>query len=243
MGNEGQKSPRDVASEKQKHPWEVFPDGETSTENGGKKRENKTNKEKKFRLLKDKRFIAAAVVLLVLIGVGAYFGIKFLIEPKAPAGVTYDTEDISQRPAPSTPEEAEAPDLAYSVAANTLGKVLYEGAHTSDGYDINIVTDNIDNFVKDKSDSDRLYYQMVAVSMLSLRDELDTAKYYLEIVDETPYEQLNINQKYAYIVSHRLYFIALEDENNTKKYTEMLDKEFPVEDCEECENNSEGGTN
>lgn len=240
MGNEGQ-SPRDVASEKQKHPWEVFPDGEASTENGGKKRENKTDKKgKKFHLPKDKRFIALAIVVLILIGVGAYFGIKFLTEDKTKPYDGPEATVITSVKESISLDDAATPDLAYGIAATALRNAALEGANANGTFDSNIIMDNIDAYIKNQKNSDdQLYYEMVAVSITSLLDQTDIAKYYLEKVDKTSYDKLNKNQKYAYIISHRLYYRFTDDEEKYKEYNEMFDKEFP-EDEEEY---IEAGTN
>ena len=231
MGNEGQSS-RDVASEKQKHPWEIFPNGESSTENGGKKREKENNikaEKKKLNLPKDKRFVIGAGVLIILIIVGVVVGINLLTKKDNPTA--YDgpeAETISTSKENISIEEAATPDLAYAIAATALRNAALDGVNVNGTLDSGIMMDNIDNFIKKQSkESDRIYYRMIAVSITSLLEETDVAESYLKEVDEVDYDDLNVKQKYAFFISHRLYYRFTENTEKFKYYDEWFDKEFP----------------
>lgn len=242
MGNEGQESPRDVASEKQKHPWEVFPDGETSTENGGKKREKKTEKKegKKFNLPKNKPLIIGAVVLVILIGVGIFFGVKFLTENKNPEGNNGPEAEVIQSVKDKISiEEAATPELAYGIADKKFHEAFFEGAKTSDGFDSVIMLDNAEAFInKQEKESDKLYYQIIALGEASLTSDPDIAKYFFDIVDKNNYDNLDKNQKYAYIISYRIYYLYIdENEEKVKEFEKKLDDEFPEEYLESGTNN------
>ena len=243
MGNEGQESPRDVAGEKQKHPWEVFPNGETSTENGGKQRENRTNKKEKkgLHLPKNKPLLIGVAVLVVALIVGAVFGIKLLTEKKP---YKYDGPVATVLPSSVedneiTVENAATADLAYSIAATSLRNAALEGVNVGGALDSGILMDNIEAYIKKQnSESDKLYYKMVAVSITSLLEETDVAKHYLEEVDEVDFNDLNEKQKYAFFISHRLYYHFTEDEDKVKYYDEWFDKEFPEEEYIEAGTNN-----
>ncbi len=232
MGNEGQESPRDVASEKQKHPWEVFPEGVTSTENGGKKREKTDNKKEKgkgFKLPKNKPLIIGAVVLVVLVGVGIFFGVKFLTEKKAPENNNGpESEVIASSKESTSIDEAATPELAYAIAATALRDAALEGVNVNGTLDTSILMDNIENFVKkQKKESDRTYYNIIAVSITSLLEETDVAEQYLKEVDKLDYDDLDVKQKYAFFIAHRLYYRFTDNDSKYKEYDEWFDKEFP----------------
>lgn len=232
MGIEGHESPRDVASEEKKHPWDVFPDGETSAEDGGKKRE-KT--EKKLKLPKNKFALVGIFVFVVLIGVGIFFGIRFLVENKSGNGGNGDgqqAEIISSISGDATIENAATHDLAYTIALKNLSEAMYVGANVNGYTDYAIVKDNIDAFLDriTKEDERDLYLAITVVSTSAFEDN-KIAELYFEKLEELDYNDLGETQKYAYILAYINYYrYAKEDEEKANEYVEMLDKEFSEDD-------------
>ena len=238
MGIEGQESPRDVADEKQKHPWEVFPEGEASAiQEGEKKRKEKTNSNK-LNLPKNKALFIGAGVLIVAIIVGAVYGINLLTKKKEVKNDGPEAIVLESLKRTTTVEDASTADLAYAIAATAMKKAASEGAFNSSGIDSTIMMDNIENFLKQqKTESDRVYYQMVAISITSLLEEFDTAKYYLDIIDELDYNSFNTKQKYAFFISHRLYYRMTEDTENFDKYDKWFRVEFPNDEYVDARTN------
>jgi hypothetical protein len=247
MGIEGHESPRDVASDKQKHPWEIFPTDESSANLSEKEREQlkkkKDNKAKhKMQLSKTKKWvnthrilllsIVIAVVILAAGGIVAYYKIQEKnIEKDKPVAEDDGTPLILYGfPEDFNIEKAFTAQQAYQYAAYIADEVAVEGIE--DPYsDTTKVEDNMSLFVENlKSDYEKLYFRIYTTILISRYENPTRAKYLLEKIEQENH-QLDKNQRYVYCMAYEEYYYVLGDTENFDNWRTRVaeDAEF-VED-------------
>jgi len=236
MGIEGQESPRDVAGEEQKHPWEIFPEDEAAAiEQSQKKRQQ--DKKRKMKLEKIKLWVKnnkLKVVLLAILtilvfssaGVGIYFLVNNMAKNSGGNVSTREPEEDHFFYSDSTIETAEDESTAYLVCADGVEKAMTEGYNGNP----TILEDNLQNFLKvQKTEYLKDIYEMCGVSKLSLFSQMKYAQTHLDRVDSLDVNSFDSKQLYAYYMSHMIFYRAYGDKKLEKTYSDLLDQKFPQE--------------
>lgn len=244
MGNEGQGS-RDVAGEKQKHPWEILPEDEASANLSEKERENLKNKEekrvkRKARVAKVKSWVGGhrklliiglAAVVLVGGGIFAYFKIKDLSSAEE---VYVDIDTPSGYADDYNIENAITSYIAYDYANTVVKKIALEGVSNPEE-DTSKIEDNMIAYINTlTSDYEKVYYRLYTSVLLSSYGNTEQAKHYIDKIEQEGHE-LDRIQKYVYYLAYREYYYTIEDEENyelwTKKYIEdpIFDEEKNID--------------
>lgn len=247
MGIEGHESPRDVASEKQKHPWEIFPTDDTSANLSEKEREqvkkkNESKAKHKMQLSKTKKWvnshrilllsIVIAIILLIASGVFAYFKIQERnIEKNKPVSEEDCTPLIlCGFPEDFNIEKAYTAQQAYQYAAYVADEVAIEGV--DDPYsDTTKIEDNMSLFIENlKSDYEKLYFRIYTTILIARYENPTRAMYLLEKIEQEKHE-FDKNQRYVYYMAYEEYYYVLGDTENFEKWRTLVaeDAEF-VED-------------
>ena len=244
MGNEGQKSPRDVASEEQKHPWEIIPKSEASAIEKGEKKREKLEKRKAGRekrkakidsfkswVKKNPILFFGGILFVVTVVVGICILIGITTAKKEPDDANKDLSPIEITDIKNDVESiisAKTPDLAFSYAYKTMKANAADGIFVADtvGIDRNKLEDNLDQFLKGvDSDYDRVAYELMKIMILDDFDETGRAEYLLGLFDEKKYD-LDKNLRYIYILTVRYHAYKAEKTDDYKKWTETLFSEY-----------------
>ena len=244
MGNEGQKSPRDVASEDKKHPWEILSESETSAaEKSEKKRtkleKKKANREKRKAKLnsfkawvkKNPILFFGSIVLVITVIVTIVILIGIFTAKNKPDDANKDLSPIEVTDITADVDSilsAKTPDLAFSYAYKNMKKNAADGIFVEGtvGIDRNKLEDNLDEFMKSvESDYDKIAYSLIKIMILDDFDENDRAEYFLTLFDEKNYD-LDKNLRYIYILVVRYHYLKTEDTDKYKEWTDTLFKEY-----------------
>ena len=232
MGIEVQESPRDVASENEKHPWEVFPEGETSAGNGEKKRENKNKLGKFFGWLKTHLILSVGILCAVaVLIVGGVFLIKHIRNSGgASTGDGGVNGALVEIPSGMTLDELPSPEFAYVYMVKYFDPILEEGIMTSGQVDETKIEDNLAIYLKKvESESDKIFFRLYGYYKIASIGYGDRAEALLQVFDEENHE-LNRNQRYLYLLAYETTYFKTEDEEKHNEYMNLLDTEFPEDE-------------
>lgn len=233
MGNEGQDSPRDVAREEQKHPWELFPGDETSAEKGRKKRKEN----KKFNWVKTHKLLTAGIACaIVAVIAGGIVGIILLnkkgdeakpIDESNKIGITYD-EYLKLLSL-----DKSSPANAFDYATGTLKPILTEGIYNSSiGVDYTKLEDNFAVFLKKiENEDEKICYRLATIyTMYRLGDmAAERAGILVEQFDEEGHE-LNRTQKYFYMMVQVEKATASGNIDEAMNILNQIDEEYPYDE-------------
>lgn len=242
MGIEGQESPRDVASEDKRHPWEVLPNDETSTKNDGRKERNENKEDNKFiSWVKTHKLLSAGIVLAVVaVIVGGIVGFNILRKNGVFGGNTQTTEEDVKGIGIDYDEylnllslEKSSPENAFDYALGTLKPILVEGIYNSEtGVDYTKLEDNFEVFIKKvEKPEEKICYRLAMIyTMYRLGDRApQRADGLLELFDEEKNE-LNRTQKYFYLMVQVEHATAAGDIEKAKTILAQIDEEYPVDE-------------
>lgn len=233
MGIEGQESPRDVASENEKHPWEFFPEGETSAGNGEKKREKKKNSKfgKFFGWVKTHLILSAGIIaLIVALTVGGIFLVNHLKKTGVSTGDGGVNGTLIEAPEDMTLENLPSPEFAYVYMVKYFDPILEEGIMTSGQVDETKIEDNLAIYLKKvESESDKIFFRLYGYYKIASIGYGDRAEALLQVFDEENHE-LNRNQRYLYLLAYETTYFKTEDEEKHNEYMNLLDTEFPEDE-------------
>ena len=239
MGTEGHNSPRDVVDEKQKHPWEVFPEDEASAKLSEKKRKEikreKAREGRKTKIANVKKWIKTHTLLIVVIivvtalligaGVFAYFKLKETNdknnEPEDdPTSLVYEfVDDLNI-------EDNYLSADVFAFAEETVGKTVALVGVDTKNPDASKVEDNMDAYIKTlDSDYKKLYYRIYTTYLISKYDFPERAKFLLEGIDLEG-NKLDKKQLYVYYKSYSLLYSKTQDVEKEKEYADRLINEF-----------------
>lgn len=243
MDIEGHDSPRDVASESKKHPWEIFPSDEKPAEKDGQKRQ-KDNKKKpcKFILwVKSHKLLTVGLILVILvIIIGVVIGVIMLNKNNSSSGNTDNKENSSNGigiPYEQYIEllslEKSSPENAFDYAVEKLKPILTEGIYNSEvGVDYTKLEDNFEVFIKkvEKEDEKICYRLAMIYTMYRLGGRsAERAGNILELFDEEKHE-LTHTQRYFYLMVQVEKATASENIEEAKRILAQIDEEYPVDE-------------
>lgn len=243
MGIEGQESPRDVASENKRHPWEVFPGDETSAEDKGRKERKENKEDNKFiKWVKTHKLLFVGIVLATIaIIIGGILGFNALKKNGVFGGQTSSEEDNSQGIGISYEEYLKLLSLdtpyaenAFDYAIGILKPILFEGVSTSSetGIDYTKMEDNFEIFLKkvEKPD-DKICYRLAMIYTMYRSGEraADRAKNLLELFDEENHE-LNKTQRFFYLMVQTEKAAAAGDSDEVARLITQIDEEYPPDE-------------
>jgi len=241
MGNEGQGS-RDVAGEKQKHPWEILPEDEASANLSEKERENLKNKEekrvkRKARVAKVKSWVGGHRKLLiiglaavVLVGGGIFIYSKTKVEPSTELVWEDREENIPAYDEKFDIKNAITSYIAADYASTVVKKIALEGVNNPTE-ETSKIEDNMIAYINTlTSDYEKVYYRLYTSVLLSSYGNTAQAKRYIEKI-ESEGHVLDKNQKYMYYLAYREYYYILEDEENYNLWVQKWNED-PIFDEE-----------
>lgn len=251
MGIEGHESPRDVASEDKKHPWEIFPKDETSANLSEKEREqlkkkNENKAKRKMHLSKTKKWVNTHHILLLSIAIAAIILISggvfaiFKLNEKKISDEKPAVEDDAPLILYGFPDDFNVKDAitafqAFDYANTVVGKIAIEGVSDPRG-DTAKIEDNMDLFIEGLStDYEKLYFRIYTAFLLSTYENPTRGQYLLETIE---YENKNLineldkNQRYMYYKAYEAYYYALGDNENHDLWQKKIqnDPEFIADD-------------
>lgn len=268
--DEGHDNSRDVANEKKtsiepadnagsaeaketkKHPWEIFPEDD-STEKGkgsgasrGKKETPEQREKKKARrersrarlnsikewILKNK-ILAVGIVLVVIAGIVG--GVMIIInnapesEEEKVAEVENELQEIEQLKIPDefTVEEVATPDYAYTIIRVKLSEAIEDIEYNSDGtWDMAKVEDTIDAYIRDnvKNEADKPAFELTKIVFLA-NNMTEHAGELLEDLDNRNLP-LGRNTRYIYIMAKLVYYVAEGNEDEVTSWRNTLNSEY-----------------
>ena len=231
MGIEGHESPRDVASEDKKHPWELFPKDETSANLSEKEREqlkkkNENKAKRKMQLSKTKKWInthhillLAIVIAVAIVVSGSIFAVIKANENKKPVVDRSEIEDTSAYPDDYNIKEAITPYVAFGYAVSVVKEIALEGV-TDPMTDTVKIEDNMDIYIDSlSSEYEKIYYRLYTAVLLSDYDNPGRAKYLLDKFELENHE-LDKNQRYVYYIAYEMYYRTMGDTENYKIWHE-----------------------
>lgn len=233
MGIEGQDSPRDVAREEQKHPWELFPGDETSAEKGRKKREEN----KKLKWVKTHKLLTTGIILAVVaVIVGGVVGFILLNKKSDEA----QPVDESNRIGISEEEylqllslDKSSPANAFEYATGTLKPILTEGIYNSEiGIDYTKLEDNFAVFLKKiESEDEKICYRLATIYTMYRLGGMaaERASILVEQFDEEGHE-LNRTQRYFYLMVQAEKATAAGNIEESKSIFKQIDEEYPYDE-------------
>ena len=242
MGTEGHNSPRDVVDEKQKHPWEVFPEDEASAKLSEKKRKEikkeKAREGRKTKIASVKKWIKTHILLIVVIivvtallvgaGVFAYFKLKEANDKNGElegdeATISYEFVDNFNIEDNYTSRDV------FDYAEETVGKTVALVGVDLGNPDASKVEDNMDAYIKTlDSDYKKLYYRIYTTYLISKYDFPERAKFLLEGIDLEG-NKFDKKQLYVYYKAYLYYYSKSGDSEKEKEYADRLVKEYEDE--------------
>ena len=231
MGIEGHESPRDVASEKQKNPWEIFPTDDTSANLSEKEREQvKKKKEskakRKMQLSKTKKRVNSHRILLlsivasiIILACGGIFVYTKINGDKKAETESQDFEDLGY-PEDFTIKDSVDALVAYDYVTQSKEAAL-EGVDNP-FEDTTKIEDNMDLYIeKLDSDYDKLCYRLYTAILLSSYDNPARAQYILDKIDSENHD-MDANQRYIYYKAYMGVYYALGDTENYNIWEQKL---------------------
>lgn len=244
MGIEGHESPRDVASEEQKHPWEIFPKDESSANLSEKERENlkkkKENKNKRdMQLSKTKKWvnshhilILSVIIAIVILVAGGIFAVYKMKENDIKKEGQTNEDDGTALIVYGFPEDFKIKDAytahnAFQYATEIVQKVALEGIE--DPYsDTTKIEDNMSLFIENlNTDYEKLYFRIYTCFLLAKYENPSRAMYLLQNIDAENHT-FDKNQRYMYYKAQMEYYYILDDNENSEIWRKKIqdDAEF-----------------
>jgi hypothetical protein len=250
MDNEGHKSQQDVVGEVKKHPWEEKPEVVVPTSEServehakindlekkkARRQKRQARKAKFFGFVKGhKKTVITAVVIFVLILVGAITTIILLNQPKEKSpekeyeyidndgGVSM--EDVTIKEVKSFSDK-----MVYTV--NKLHKeasknIYPEGSSTPD---MNKLLDQANIFISSINDEyERTFFEIYLGAYVAGFGDVEKGGEIFSKFDEKGV-QLDEAQLYVYYRSKIVYYNNLKDDTKVKEYENAFAKKFPGE--------------
>ena len=251
MGIEGQNSPRDVASEETKHPWEVFPEDANAAKTGAKKRKELTpeqqakREKRKAKVEKIKTWAkankvlaagicVASVAVVVGVAIGATFLIKTLTtKPEEEEQILAETAAYNGVLDDMTIVNAPTPEYAFAAVNKKVRPVLVEGIYGNGFINFTKFEDNYNVFEKTvSSESDKICYRLYMIyAMAAFYDENGTARaeVLMKKFDERKYD-LNNTQRYFYLMAQIKIKTGKGETEELNNLLAQLDKEYPEDE-------------
>ena len=232
MGTEGQNSPRDVASDNNKHPWEVPPTGNPSPKKGEENHIEQKEKRKKWVKSHRVLLLIIALIVVVLVGVGIFIFFK-LNEEKAPEDED-NLEDVALImygfPEDFSIDDAITSAHAFSYALGPVRDIALEGVNQLYP-NVALIEDNMDAYIKSlKDDNEKTYFRLFTIFLVASYGDAERAEYLLENFDAEN-RQLNKHQRYAYLRAYAAYYMTAGNSEKSAEYYETLRKEFAEDDA------------
>jgi hypothetical protein len=234
MGIEGHESPRDVASEEKKHPWEIFPEDDSSEKNGNNKGEKKQKKNNKLILWLKTHVIVSVVAVVAVIAIvctSVVVVTKVNEDNKKkeeyPAGIPRpNTSDIVY-PEDFTVDKAVNVQQSFSYAMKTIDEVSMQGVDIKN-IDFVKLEDNIDVYIDSlKTDYEKIYFELAKIFKIAGRGNTARAEVLLEEFNKKNYK-LDKRLRFMYYRAAEAYYYMAGDKENDAKYLKLLreDPEF-----------------
>ena len=241
MGIEGHESPRDVASEDKKHPWEIFPKDETSANLSEKEREqlkkkNENKAKRKMQLSKTKKWInthhillLAIVIAVAIVVSGSIFAVIKVNENKKPVEDLTKNDEFASYPSDFKVKDAVTPYAAFDYAASVVSEIALEGV-SNPKEDTVKIEDNMDVYIDSlDSEYEKTYYRLYTCVLLISYDNPGRAKYLLDKFELESHE-LDKNQKHVYYMAYKMYYYAMGDTENYKAWEEKQSADPEMKD-------------
>jgi hypothetical protein len=243
MGTEGHEVPRDVVDKKQKHPWEVQPEDETSAKLSGKQREKlekkkqkrekrKLKNEKRIKWIKSHRILILIFALMFVALIGAGIFVYYKIDEKNRANNAAELENTMEGfPENPTIENAYTSHNAFSYALRTVMQDVALVGVDQANPDASKVEDNMNAYIETlTSDYEKLYYKLFTYYLISLYEYPERAIFLLQNFDSDNTVELDKKQRYVYLKAYEEYYHATSDTEKFKEYAELIEKEYEDED-------------
>ncbi len=227
MGTEGHDSPRDVASKKQKHPWEVFPDDGTSAEISEKKREEKTRKIKEWVGSHKVLIFVIALVMIALIAAGI-FAIYKINEINAKKEQEKEQQTSTHHyvfPEDFKIKDALTVQQAYSYTRNVIRKKIALAGVDPENPDPIKIEDNMNAYIETlDSDYEKVYYRLYTIYLMFAYNYPERAQFLLSNF-EFEHRELDRQQLCLYYDDYAWYYESIGDDAKHKEYAERIVKE------------------